>query len=49
MKIIITLIPDSNFELYLINTGIDTDGVINGQVLTSDIEDELELSFLGNK
>ena len=49
MKIIITLIPDSNFELYLINTGIDTDGVINGQVLTSDIEDELELSFLGNQ
>ncbi len=45
----ITLIPDPNFEQYLIDTGIDTDGIINGQVFTSDIEDELELNFLGNQ
>lgn len=33
----ITLIPDSNFEQALIDLGIDSDGIINGQVLTSDI------------
>ncbi|GAB5398437.1 MAG: hypothetical protein Aureis2KO_00220 [Aureisphaera sp.] len=43
----ITLIPDTNFEQFLIDSGIDTDGVVNGQVLTSDIEDELQLIFLG--
>ncbi|MCB0533605.1 MAG: hypothetical protein H6574_20850 [Lewinellaceae bacterium] len=32
-----TLIPDNNFERILINEGIDSDGQINGQVLTSDI------------
>jgi len=42
----ITLIPDSFFELYLVNAGIDTDGIINGQVLTSDIADETELILL---
>lgn len=36
----ITLIPDPIFEQHLIDQGIDSDGVINGQVLTSDIEDE---------
>jgi hypothetical protein len=39
----ITLIPDSSFEHYLVNQGIDTDGLVNGQVLTSDISDETEL------
>ena len=39
----ITLIPDSGFENHLINEGIDTDGTVNGQVLTADIEDETEL------
>jgi len=34
----ITLIPDSGFELYLIFLDIDSDGEINGQVLTSDVE-----------
>jgi hypothetical protein len=34
----ITLIPDQNFEQDLINQNIDSDGVVNGQVLTSDIE-----------
>ena len=32
-----TLIPDPYFEGVLVGTGIDTDGEINGQVLTSDI------------
>lgn len=44
----VTLIPDPNFEQYLLNAGIDTDGIINGQVLTADIEDELTLIFLLN-
>lgn len=39
----VTFIPDPEFESYLINEGIDTDGIINGQVLTADIEDELLL------
>lgn len=34
----VTSIPDSNFEQALINLGIDSDGTINGQVLTSDID-----------
>jgi len=34
----ITTIPDSNFEQALIDLGIDSDGIINGQVLTSDID-----------
>ncbi len=34
----ITLIPDPNFEQALIDLGIDSDGIVNGQVLTSDIE-----------
>lgn len=33
-----TLIPDPIFEQALIDLGIDSDGMINGQVLTSDIE-----------
>jgi len=41
----ITLIPDPNFEQFLINKGIDSDGVINGQVLTSDVENVTELMF----
>ena len=32
-----TAIPDANFEQELINQEIDTDGVLNGQVLTSDV------------
>ena len=32
-----TSIPDANFEQYLIQANIDSDGVINGEVLTSDI------------
>lgn len=32
-----TSIPDTNFEQALIDLGIDSDGIINGQVLTTDI------------
>lgn len=31
-----TAIPDVNFEQVLINLGIDSDGTINGQILTAD-------------
>jgi hypothetical protein len=41
----ITLIPDPEFEIYLLNIGVDTDGSLNGQVFTSDIEDEIDLLF----
>lgn len=34
----ITLIPDPSFEQKLIDLNIDSDGMVNGQVLTSDIE-----------
>jgi len=32
-----TLIPDANFEQALLNQNIDSDGILNGQVPTSDI------------
>ncbi len=32
-----TSIPDANFEGYLVSFGIDSDGIVNGQVLTADI------------
>ncbi|MBA3985413.1 MAG: T9SS type A sorting domain-containing protein [Flavobacteriales bacterium] len=34
----VTVIPDPIFEQYLIDFGFDSDGIINGQVLTSDID-----------
>jgi hypothetical protein len=40
-----TAIPDSNFEQALIDLNIDSDGVVNGQVLTADIENIVELDF----
>lgn len=39
----ITAIPDQYFEQALIDKGIDSDGIINGQVLTSDINTVTEL------
>jgi len=39
-----TLIPDVNFEQALIDLNIDSDGVINGQVATSDIN---TITYLG--
>lgn len=44
----ITYIPDSNFEQALINLNIDSDGIINGQVLTSDLENVTELYIEGS-
>jgi Secretion system C-terminal sorting domain len=41
----ITVIPDANFEEWLIDHNIDSDGTINGQILTSDAEGVTELSI----
>ncbi len=43
----ITYIPDQGFEQTLIYLGVDSDGLINGQVLTSDIEGVTELVIDG--
>lgn len=45
-----TSIPDSEFEQALIDLNIDSDGIINGQVLTSDIENlnDLDLGLSGS-
>ena len=40
----VTNIPDPNFEQALIDLGIDSDGIVNGQVLTSDIETVMSLN-----
>ncbi len=42
----ITNIPDPNFEQALIDLGIDSDGTVNGQVLTSDIENVTTLNVV---
>ncbi|SEI00636.1 hypothetical protein SAMN02927937_02688, partial [Paenimyroides aquimaris] len=34
----VTLIPDATFEQLLVNMNIDSDGIINGQILTSDAQ-----------
>ncbi len=41
----ITQIPDTNFEQALIDLGIDSDGIVNGQVLTSDVETVISLNL----
>lgn len=41
----VTNIPDPNFEQVLIDLGIDSDGIINGQVLTSDVETVVDLDI----
>lgn len=38
-------IPDANFEQVLINKGIDSDGIVNGQILSSDAENVTELEI----
>ena len=38
-----TLIPDANFEAKLIDNAIDSEGLLNGKILTSDISN---LTFL---
>ena len=40
-----TTIPDQNFEQALIDFGIDSDNMVNGQVLTADIDNVVELDF----
>jgi len=44
----ITYSPDPIFEQALINLDIDSDGIVNGQVLTSDVEDITELYIEGS-
>ncbi len=43
----VTLIPDTEFEQALIDNGYDSDGVINGQVLTNDISSRTSLTING--
>ena len=43
-----TAIPDPFFEQALIDLGIDSEGEVNGQVLTSDIENIIELILDNN-
>lgn len=43
----ITYIPDPYFEQALINLNIDSDGIVNGQVLTSDVQNVIELEIFG--
>mgnify|MGYP000445192994 CR=1 FL=1 len=38
-------IPDANFEQYLIDENIDSDGVVNGLVLAADVEGVTSLSM----
>lgn len=44
----VTLIPVMFFEQYLVNLGYDTDGVVNGQIATSDALTVEEINFLEN-
>ena len=44
----ITYIPDPLFEQELIAQNIDSDGIVNGQILTSDIENITELYIEGS-
>jgi len=43
----VTLIPDEEFEMFLILNAIDSDFTINGQVNTADIENLIELNING--
>ncbi len=40
-----TTIPDSNFEQFLIDQGIDSEQILDGQILTSDAENVTELTI----
>lgn len=44
----ITGIPDASFEQWLINASIDSDGIVNGQILTSDAEEVTEIYIDGS-
>src|SRR6218665_4029649 len=41
----VTSIPDATFEQLLINLNIDSDGTINGQILTSDAQNITQLNL----
>src|SRR5690606_33454338 len=41
----VTLIPDPVFEQLLINMNIDSDGTLNGQILTSDAQNVMQLDL----
>ena len=41
----VTLIPDPVFEQLLINLSIDSDGILNGQILTSDAQNITQLDL----
>ena len=43
----VTLIPDQDFEQRLVDLNIDSDGVVNGQILTSDALAVTDLNLLG--
>ena len=43
----VTLIPDSDFEKALIYWSFDTDGIVNGQILTSDAHNVINLDLNG--
>ncbi len=40
-----TLVPDVNFEQFLIDTGIDSEGILDGQFLTADALGIIGLNF----
>lgn len=44
----VTLIPDQDFEEELIAQNIDSDGIVNGEVLTADIASVTSLTISGN-
>lgn len=44
----VTLIPDQQFEQRLINLNIDSDGIINGQILTTDAHSVTDLFLSGS-
>lgn len=41
----VTLVPDPVFEQLLINLNIDSDGIVNGQMLTSDAQNITQLNL----
>lgn len=44
----VTMVPDQQFEQYLIAANIDSDGIINGQILTSDALTVTDLFLWGD-
>ena len=42
-------IPDANFELTLIDIGVDSDGIVNGQILKTDALSVTDLNLTNPK